>query len=52
MDNKEFGKKLEKRTLEFGIRVIRLSFSLPNSTESRVVRNQFTKCGTSVGGKL
>lgn len=49
MNNKEFGRKLEDRTLKFGIQVIRLSSTLPNTPESRVVRNQFTKAGTSVG---
>lgn len=49
MENKEFGKKLEERTLKFALRVISLSSSLPNSPEARVVRNQFTKAGTSIG---
>ena len=49
MDNKEFAKNLEKRTLEFAIRIIRLSAMLPNTPEGRVVRNQLTKCGTSIG---
>jgi four helix bundle protein len=49
MDNKEFGKKLEKRTKKFAISVIRLSASLPGSPEGKVIRNQFTKSGTSIG---
>ena len=49
MDNKEFGKKLEKRTLEFAVKIIKLSASLPDSIEGKVVRNQITKSGTSVG---
>ena len=49
MDNKEFAKKLEKRTLEFAIAIINLSTRLPNSTEGRVIRNQITKAGTSIG---
>ena len=49
MDNKEFAKKLEKRTLKFAIAIIRLSARLPNSPEGRVVRNQVTKAGTSIG---
>ena len=48
-DAKSFGKELEKRTREFAVRIIRLSTSLPNTLEGRVVRNQITKCGTSVG---
>lgn len=49
MDNKEFGKNLEERTLNFAIHVIQLSALLPNTQEGKVVKNQFTKAGTSVG---
>ena len=49
MDNKEFSKQLEGRTKKFAIGVIRLSISLPDSPEGRVIRNQVTKSGTSVG---
>ncbi len=47
--NKEFSKNLEKRTLKFGIEIIRISTLLPNTPEGRVIRNQITKSGTSVG---
>ena len=49
MDNKEFSKNLETRTLEFAVGIIRLSTTLPNTPESKVVRNQITKSGTSIG---
>ena len=49
MNNKEFGKELEKRTKKFAVRIIRLSVRLPNTPEARVVRYQMTKAGTSVG---
>ncbi len=49
MENKEFSKELEKRTRKFSVRIIRLSTKLPNTPESRVVRNQITKSGTSIG---
>ncbi len=49
MDNKEFSKKLEKRTRKFAVRIIRLSTALPNTPEGMVVRNQVTKAGTSIG---
>ena len=49
MDNKEFSKMLEKRTKEFAVRIIRLSTVLPNTLESRVIRNQIIKSGTSIG---
>ncbi len=49
MDNKEFSKELEKRTRQFAVRIIRLSTTLPNTPEGRVIRNQITKSGTSIG---
>ena len=49
MENKEFGKKLEERTKKFAVSVIKLSVLLPGSPEGRVLRNQLTKAGTSVG---
>ena len=49
MDLKEFAKGLEERTRVFAVRIIRLSASLPNTPEARVVRNQITKSGTSIG---
>jgi len=49
MDNKKFGKQLEDRTKKFAIRIIKLSSSIPSTTEGYVVRNQITKSGTSVG---
>lgn len=49
VSNKEFGKELEKRTRKFAVRIIRLSMKLPDTPEGRVVRNQITKSGTSVG---
>ena len=49
MDNKEFAKQLEKRTREFAVRIIRLSSTLPNTPEARIIRSQMTKSGTSVG---
>jgi four helix bundle protein len=48
-DNKEFSKELEKRTREFAVRIIRLSIKLPNTPESKVIKNQITKSGTSIG---
>ena len=49
MDNKEFSKQLEERTKKFAISIIKLSVSLPNSPEGKVIRNQVTKSGTSIG---
>ena len=49
MDNKEFARKLEKRTREFAVRIIRLSRTLPNTPYARIIRTQITKSGTSIG---
>jgi four helix bundle protein len=49
MDNKEFGKQLESRTKKFAISVFELSSNLPNTTENKVIKNQLTKSGTSIG---
>ena len=49
MDNKSFGKEMEKRTKEFALRIIRLSSTLPSTPEGYVIRNQLTKSGSSVG---
>jgi hypothetical protein len=37
MDNKEFAKLLEKRTRDFGIKIIRLSIAFPNTPEGREI---------------
>lgn len=49
MENKEFSKKLEERTRAFAIRIIKLSILLPNTVEGKIIRNQMTKAGTSIG---
>ena len=49
MDNKEFGKQLEGRTKRFAISIIKLSSALPNTQEGKVIKNQITKSGSSVG---
>ena len=49
MDHEQFGKELEERTKKFAVRIIRLSTKLPNTQEGRVIRNQMTKAGTSIG---
>ena len=40
MTNKEFAKKLEKRTVQFAIQILKISSSLTNITEALVLRNQ------------
>jgi len=48
-ENKAFAKELEQRTRAFAVSIIRLSIKLPNSAEGKVIKNQITKSGTSVG---
>ena len=49
LENREFGQQLEIRTRKFAISIINLSTSLPNTPESRVIKNQIAKSGTSIG---
>jgi four helix bundle protein len=49
MDNKEFGRELEIRTKAFAVGTIRLSATLPNTPEGKVVRSQLTRSATSIG---
>ena len=48
-DKIEFAKKLEERTIKFAIEIIKFSAILGNSPEQKVIRNQLTKSGTSIG---
>jgi four helix bundle protein len=41
--------EMKKRTKEFAKRVIGLCRQLPNTEESRLIRNQLFRAGTSVG---
>jgi four helix bundle protein len=49
MNNKEFSRHLEVRTKKFAISIIKMSAKLPETMEGKVVRNQVTKSGTSIG---
>ncbi len=49
MENRAFAQKLEKRTREFAVVIIRLSSRLLKTPEGHVVKNQITKAGTSIG---
>ena len=49
MENKEFSKQLEKRTKNFAINIIKLSVTIPSTSEGKVIKNQVTKSGTSIG---
>ena len=47
--NKKFAKRLEKRTEQFAISIIQLSGKVPETLESKILRRQIVKSGTSVG---
>ena len=49
IDPKEFARKLEERTTLFAVKIIKLSAKLPNTPEGKIVRNQLSKAGTSIG---
>ena len=49
MENKQFGRELENRKRKFVVSIITLSANLPNTIESRIIRNQITQSGTSIG---
>ena len=49
MENKLFAKELERRTKLFAIKILKLSGKLPNTVEGKVIRNQISKSGTSIG---
>ncbi|MFC1498787.1 four helix bundle protein [Verrucomicrobiota bacterium] len=40
---------MKKRTKQFALRVIHLCEAIPDTPVGRVIRNQFIRCGTSVG---
>lgn len=48
-DRLEFVRRLEERTKLFAINIIKLSAKLPNTPEGKIVKNQLTKAGTSIG---
>lgn len=48
MDNKEFSKVIEERTLLLVVEVIKMSASLPETVEGRAIRHQITQSGTSM----
>ena len=45
MDREE----LLKRTMDFSLRVLRLTRALPKTVEGRAIASQLVRCGTSVG---
>lgn len=43
--------ELRERLLNFGVRILKLCASLPNTPEGRLVRGQLIRCGTSPGAQ-
>jgi four helix bundle protein len=49
MNNLEFAKKMQERTMEFAVRVIKFFVKLPRTDEARVPGKQLLRAATSVG---
>lgn len=49
MNNLEFAKKMQERTMDFAVRVVRFFVKLPKTDEARVPGRQLLRAGTSVG---
>jgi len=48
-EKKEFGRKMELRTKNLAVAIIKLMENLPKSDESRIIKNQALRSATSVG---
>jgi len=46
-DSKSFANRLEERLIDFAVRIIKLSASLPRSAAGRHISGQILRCGTS-----
>jgi four helix bundle protein len=49
MNNLEFAKKMQERTMDFAVRVVRFFVKLPKTDAARVPGRQLLRAGTSVG---
>jgi four helix bundle protein len=49
MNNLEFARKMQARTMEFAVQVVRFFVKLPKTDEARVPGRQLLRAGTSVG---
>ena len=45
----EFGEQLKERTRQFGLRIVKMSFAIPDSPAGWVLGKQVLRSGTSVG---
>jgi four helix bundle protein len=48
MNNLEFAKKMQQRTMNFAVQVVKFFAKLPKSDEGRTMGRQFLRAGTSV----
>lgn len=48
MNNLDFAKKMQQRTMDFAVQVIKFFTKLPKTDEVRVAGRQFLRAGTSV----
>jgi four helix bundle protein len=49
MNNLEFAKKMQQRTMDFAVQAVKFFAKLPRTDEARVPGKQFLRAGTSVG---
>jgi four helix bundle protein len=49
MNNLEFAKKMQQRTMDFAVQAVRFFTKLPKTDEARIPGRQFLRAGTSVG---
>jgi four helix bundle protein len=49
MNNLEFAKKMQERTMNFAVSVVKFFVKLPKTDEARVPGKQLLRAGTSVG---
>jgi len=52
MENKEFAKMLEARTIDIAVKIIKLSTQLPNTPEAKVIKNQMTNTEITQNGDI
>ncbi len=49
MNNLEFARKMQQRTMDFAVQTVKFVTKLPRTDEARVPGKQFLRAGTSVG---
>lgn len=49
MNNLEFAKKMQQRTMDFAVQAVKFFVKLPKTDEARIPGKQFLRAATSVG---